>query len=110
MMTWTKFWDMRSGGDKKEYFEHLLIEAPQAEAENIFYARYGHDPHNVTCKCCGPDYQVEEYPSLEEATEFHREAYWLPECPIISLEAFLSRKNVQVIRASEINGGDDGSR
>lgn len=67
MSKWTRFYDMASGGDHKEPFDVIYIEAPEAEAERIFSERFGHDPGNITCDCCGSDYSVSEYESLEEA-------------------------------------------
>jgi hypothetical protein len=69
---WTTFLDMHSGGDQKEKWGHIFIEAPEDEAQVIFYNRFGHNPNRVTCTCCGNDYSVDEHPTLEEATEFHR--------------------------------------
>lgn len=73
MSTWTKFWDMHSGGGKEEDHNIIVIEAPQEEAELIFFNKFGHDPNCVTCTCCGPDYSISEYDSLEEAVAYHKE-------------------------------------
>lgn len=69
---WTHFWDMHSGGDQKLDWAHIFIEAPEAEAMQIFKDRFGRDPYNVTCDCCGSDYSVSENQSLEAVTKFHR--------------------------------------
>lgn len=69
---WTCFWDMHSGGGKKEQWSMIYIEAPEEEAKVIFYNRFGHNPEHVTCKCCGEDYSIDEWESLEDATGFHR--------------------------------------
>lgn len=72
-MTWTLFHDMHSGGGtKEEPFEKIYIEVPQAEAELVFYNRFHHNPYRVTCSCCGEDYSVTEYESLNEATAGER--------------------------------------
>jgi hypothetical protein len=63
---------MHSGGSQKLEWGHIFIEAEEEEAGIIFYNRFGKDPDSVTCSCCGADYSVREYDSLEEATEFHR--------------------------------------
>ena len=68
---WTRFWDMGSGGGHKEDWSIILIQAPQNEAERIFYNRFGHNPHRVTCTCCGPDYSIDEYATLAGAIAFH---------------------------------------
>jgi hypothetical protein len=33
MSTWTHFWDMSSGGGRKEPQNHIYIEAPEDEAD-----------------------------------------------------------------------------
>jgi hypothetical protein len=70
---WTLFWDMHSGGGTKVgNYAKIYVQAPYDEAVDWFTDRY-RDPHYVTCECCGPDYSVNEYPTLEKATRFHRE-------------------------------------
>ena len=70
---WTRFMDMHSGGRTKEQgFEYIYIEAPQQEAELIFYNRFRHSPHRVTCTCCGEDYSISEEKTLEQATAYER--------------------------------------
>lgn len=72
-MMWTLFWDMHSGGGSKEgAYEKIYIEAAEAEARVIFYNRFNHSPDRVSCTCCGPDYAVSEYESLEQASAYHR--------------------------------------
>jgi len=75
-MPWTKFWDMHSGGGQKENWSIIYIEVPEEEAIVIFYNRFGHNPNRVTCTCCGPDYSISEYPTLEEASGFHRGCHY----------------------------------
>jgi hypothetical protein len=96
--------DMYSGGDAKEDFEYLYIEAPLDEAESIFYARYGHVPDRVSCTCCGEDYSVTESATLEEATKYERRRDWRDREDLIPLDEYLKRDNVAVIRDSEIDG------
>ena len=69
---WTKFMDMHSGGDQKEDKQYILIEAPEEEAKVIFYNRFGHNPERITCTCCGEDYSISEYKTLDQATGFER--------------------------------------
>lgn len=68
---WTQFWDMHSGGSSKEKWSHIYIEAPEEEAVVIFYNRFGHNPHRVTCTCCGSDYSISSG-ELQELTGYHR--------------------------------------
>ncbi len=69
---WTEFMDMHSGGGQKLDFAYCFIEAPEDEARRVFYARFGRNPNNVTCSCCGPDYSVSTYDTLEHATAYNR--------------------------------------
>ena len=75
---WTKFWDMHSGGGQKLDWAKIYIQAPEEEAVVIFSNRFGRDPENVTCNCCGEDYSVSESKTLGEATEYHRKPFRLP--------------------------------
>ena len=69
---WTLFWDMSSGGRRKEKWSKIYIEAPDEEAIAIFYNRFDHNPSRVTCTCCGEDYSIEEGESLEQLSGYHR--------------------------------------
>lgn len=113
---WTQFWDMHSGGGQKEDFSQCFIEAPEAEAKVIFYNRFGHNPERVTCTCCGNDYSISEYETLEQASGYERgcaydsEAEQYIEQPTedswreyITLEDYIKRPDVCVIRADQIS-------
>ncbi len=70
---WTHFMDMHSGGScKEEPYNHIFIEAPEEEAVVIFYNRFDHNPNRISCTCCGQDYSISEYPTLEQATAYER--------------------------------------
>lgn len=133
---WTRFMDMHSGGDTKlwrkdgvvsdsgprwgvrddafEAVEYIFIEAAQAEAEAIFYKRFGRNPERVTCTCCGPDYSINESPTLAAATAYERNCAWnkggdgYVEAPrdgyreYQTVEQFLGRKDIHVIRRADI--------
>ena len=107
-MPWTEFHDMHSGGGQKLEWGRIYIEGPEEEACRVFYARFDSSPHRVSCTCCGADYSVMEYPTLEEATLFDRQeaTRWRPEyreqkeIPELPLDEYL--KECCVIRAAEI--------
>ena len=83
---WTHFWDMHSGGGSKEKWSHIYIEAPEREAMVIFYNRFGHNPHRVSCTCCGSDYSISEG-TIDQITAYHRGcdfAYVSPSGNIVS--------------------------
>jgi hypothetical protein len=72
-MTWTQFHDMHSGGDQKLDWGHIFIEADEERARVVFQERFGRDPDNVTCDCCGADYSVTECKyTLAQATGYER--------------------------------------
>lgn len=75
---WTRFSDMHSGGGCKEgNYNKIYIEAPQEEAEVIFYNRLGHNPNRVSCTCCGEDYSISEKESLEQLTGYDRNCHYI---------------------------------
>lgn len=82
-MPWTRFMDMHSGGGTKEPpYEYIYIEAAQAEAQVIFYNRFGHNPERVTCTCCGEDYSISSEQDLATLTAYERGcdyAYFAPD-------------------------------
>jgi hypothetical protein len=78
-MVWTRFMDMHSGGRQKEACEYIHIEAPQTEATVIFYNMFGHNPERISCSCCGPDYSIHTYPTLEDATAYDRGCEYIRE-------------------------------
>ena len=69
---WTHFWDMNSGGGRKEPYAHIYIEAPEDEAKVIFYNRFGHNPERITCTCCGEDYSILSDEDFAQLTGYHR--------------------------------------
>ena len=102
MTQWTQFWDMNSGGDTKEPVSQIFIEAPESEAIVIFYNRFGHNPNRVSCTCCGEDYSITQYNTLEEATSYHRGDYEQTHNEIVSLGAYIIQKDVMVIYDADI--------
>lgn len=90
----TLFWDMHSGGGQKEKWSKIYIEAPIEEAVKIFYNRFGHNPERVSCTCCGGDYSIEEFETLEQASGYHRGcrlAYFKNDKEIPESEGFIFR-------------------
>jgi hypothetical protein len=108
--SFTRFMDMHSGGGTKvKPYEYIYIEAPEAEARVIFYNRFGRNPDRVTCTCCGNDYSVDEHPSLEVASAYNRQCDYLKgasgwdlSSAKVTLEDYLKRPDVLLIRAEEI--------
>jgi len=98
---WTRFMDMHSGGGLKEKWQFIYVEAPQAEAEVIFYNRFGHNPNRITCSCCGEDYSVSESETLEQATDFDRNDETFGRGGM-DVEKYKEEKDVLVIPKGEI--------
>ena len=51
--TWTRFWDMNSGGGTQTQWEKIYINAPEKEAIKIFEREFHQSPFDVACDCCG---------------------------------------------------------
>lgn len=112
---WTQFWDMHSGGStKQDKFDKIYIEASEEEAKVIFENRFGHDPTDVACSCCGENYSISEYETLLRATAYERKAdYENPDKPakkwrseefeeMITLEDYLKSDHVLVVPKEDI--------
>lgn len=66
-----RYFDMSSGGSEKTDYSVIIIEADdESEASSIFEERFEIDPYNTTCYCCGPDFSISEYVSIEDAREY----------------------------------------
>lgn len=91
---------------------HVFIEAPEGEARAVFYNRFGRNPERVTCTCCGSDYSVSTEDDLAQLTAFHRDCAFEGDRYVekpnryseaaVSLEDYLARPDIHVIRASDI--------
>ena len=76
---WTQFdvrMDMHSGGDSKTQWQFIYIQAPEEVAEVVFYNRFGHNPYDVACQCCGSNYSITESKDLLQVTGYHRNCHW----------------------------------
>ena len=73
-MVWTRFMDMHSGGRQKLDWAYIYVEADNDNAAKVFMHRFGRNPNNISCSCCGEDYSFwTEYETLEEATTYDRD-------------------------------------
>ena len=110
---WTQFMDMYSGGESKEKWKYIYIQAPAKEAKVIFYNRFGHSPERVSCTCCGEDYSISESPTLEQASAYDRGRKYengkYVEKPngeswkkFLTIEEYSKQKDVLIIHADEI--------
>lgn len=98
---WTLFWDMHSR-TKEGSYDKIYIEATKDEAVVIFYNRFGHNPHRITCTCCGEDYSVDEEKTFGKASEYHRKGSWGEGKINQTIAQYKKNKNVLVIPKSEI--------
>ena len=73
-MVWTRFMDMHSGGRQKLDWAFIYIEAKEDDAAKVFQHRFGRNPNNITCSCCGEDYSFseQENDTLQQASGFDR--------------------------------------
>lgn len=64
---WTKFFDMSSGGYEKTDYCTIIVEGDEQSAAERFEKEFDVNPYNTTCVCCGPDFSIYVYDTLEEA-------------------------------------------
>jgi hypothetical protein len=114
---WTHFYDMHSGGRQKLQWQHIFIEAPQAEAEVIFYNRFGRNPNKITCTCCGEDYSISEHEALAQATGYQRNCAYEGDLkyverqgeswrPYLTLEEYLKSDLAHFVYAAEVRDSE----
>lgn len=65
----TRFFDMSSGGREKLEWQVIYIELPEKEAIKYFKKKFGRDPNNITCPCCGEDFSIYEEPEIDGDAE-----------------------------------------
>lgn len=72
-MVWTRFMDMHTGGRQKLDWAFIYIEAKEDDAAKVFQHRFGRNPNNITCSCCGEDFSFYEHnEDLQQASGFDR--------------------------------------
>lgn len=102
-MAWTHFYDMHSGGGRKEGpYEHIFIESSEDEAITIFYNRFGHNPRRVSCTCCGEDYSISQSDTLHAATYCERTKGLFGVPKGMTVEEYGDREEVLYIPESDI--------
>lgn len=97
-MAWTQFMDMHSGGGTKTDYEYIYIEAnTEDEAIELFEEIFDEYPYSVACGCCGDNFSVSSYDTLEEATNYERKNGKQP------LEEYLQQTSlIKVIYKGEV--------
>lgn len=103
-MTWTVFNDMHGGGHLKvESYERIYINTARDPAMAVFRDRFGQDPEKITCQCCGQDYSIREYDSLEAATKYHRSRGPLADQTIdTTTDEYVERDDICIIYGGDI--------
>lgn len=66
--SWTLVHDRCTHSTQKLPFKALFIEASEDVANRYFMARYGRTLYHSTHGCCGQDYVIQTYATLEAAT------------------------------------------
>lgn len=71
-MKWFKFCDMHTRGRlTNKPYEFIFIEAEEIlSAIEVFDQRFKQSPYSSKCPCCGCNYTIMEYSTLEAATMF----------------------------------------
>ena len=94
----TMFWDMHSGGTTKLAHELIFIEQEEEEAVATFKKLFNRDPHHITCRCCGPDYQVCQCEGTPE-----EEVQPIAEMYPMSPAEYLTQENAKFILKEDIS-------
>lgn len=69
---WTMFWDLHTGGETKiEPYNHIFVNLDEKTAIQWFKHITGRDPFTNSCRCCGNDYAVDGFESLDDAARYH---------------------------------------
>lgn len=101
---------MSSGGSQKTDYKHIFVELPEVEALVWFEERFGQNPNDVACECCGSNFSISEGNALEQLTGYHRNCDWdkqtsgyverprYKNAPLIDLAVFCARVDVLVVR------------
>lgn len=98
---WIRFMDMYSGGGCKTEYEYIYIEADsEEEGIDIFKDKFYQDPYDIGCECCGQNFSVSEYKTLQDATMYERQTY-SPKRHI-PLEEYVKQSGVLVIRKEKM--------
>jgi len=85
MGSWTEFVDVWAGGCAKEPWDRILIQAFPTTACHVFEYVFGHSPRNVSCKCCGSEYLVDQAGEVDyQNSLFIKAADILPEWKVPS--------------------------
>lgn len=78
MSKWTNFYDLSSGGYEKTPHSIIAVEGDEKTARERFEAIFEADSHGCACECCGSDFSVDEYESLEALLEVYPNAFQVP--------------------------------
>jgi hypothetical protein len=99
------------GGTKVDNYDYILIEADsERQGRDIFEERFDRDPENVTCSCCGSDYSIQGYDTLEEASAYDRHCEYIREgadkgydlsTAKVTIEDYEAREDVLIIRKEQ---------
>ncbi|HWY35414.1 MAG TPA: hypothetical protein VNX68_12270 [Nitrosopumilaceae archaeon] len=65
-IVWTEFFDNASGGHEKTEYFVIYIPLPKDEAVEYFKKRFGLDPYDTECDCCGVNYSINEVPAPKQ--------------------------------------------
>ena len=78
MGKWTHFYDLHSGGEAKTEHESIAIEGEEEVARDRLESMFGVSSYGVSCECCGSDFSVTEFESLETLLEIYPNAHQIP--------------------------------
>lgn len=97
-----KFQDLLSGGVLKvKGIDTIYMETTPGKSRDAFTAYFGFDPLNTYCDCCGKDFCISEFDSLEDATKQERTRDRDEHGKIPSIESYINRKDIQFVSLEE---------
>jgi hypothetical protein len=67
---WTTFYDYGSGGYDKTPHTGLIVRGSVDHAALRVQDVLSVDVHASSCRCCGPDFGIEEHDSFQDAVEY----------------------------------------
>lgn len=97
-----RFEDTASGGVRKlEQAHTIYMEVKRGKSREAFKEFFGIDPKNIYCDCCGVDFHITEFDSLEGATIRDRRRATIPNEQTPTAEQYLATKGIAFVSQKE---------
>jgi hypothetical protein len=97
-----KFQDLLSGGILKVKGKDIIyMETAPGTSRDAFKEYFGFDPLNTYCDCCGKDFCISEFDSLENATHKERTRDRDENGKIPNTESYIKKRDIQFVSLRE---------